>query len=147
MVRLAALALVTLALTGCEWAHQVMEPAAAPNVGWDPQESYLKYEKKIPLDAVWWDAKTDFSKYKKVYVAPVNTDHVLKMDFWQKLSMGAKDFLNKHNEIPYLARVIREVDSRRDKAAPSRGLASGAPTMVKVSASKLPSLMVTLDPT
>jgi hypothetical protein len=91
MTRLAALVAVTLALGGCEWAHRVMEPAAAPNVGWDPQESYLKYEKKIPLDAVWWDTKTDFSKYKKVYVAPVNTDHVLKMDFWQKLSMGAKE--------------------------------------------------------
>ncbi len=73
MTRLAALVVVTLVLSGCEWAHRVMEPAPAPNVGWDPEESHLKYEKKIPLNAVWWDQKTDFSKYKKIYVAPVDT--------------------------------------------------------------------------
>jgi hypothetical protein len=76
---------------GCVWAHNVMAPAPAPNAGFDPDANWMKYTKKIPMDRVWWDAKSDFSKYKKVYVAPVNTTHVLKMDFWQKLSMGEKE--------------------------------------------------------
>lgn len=42
----------------------------------------------------------------------------------QAFKAGAKDFLNKLTEVPALPRVIREVDARRDKAAPSRGLAS-----------------------
>ena len=42
----------------------------------------------------------------------------------QAFKAGAKDFLNKRNETASLPRVIREVDARRDKAAPSRGLAS-----------------------
>lgn len=37
---------------------------------------------------------------------------------------GAKDFLNKRDELPALARTIREVDQKRDPHAPSRGLAS-----------------------
>lgn len=42
----------------------------------------------------------------------------------QAFKAGAKDFLNKANEVSQLPRVIREVDARRDRAAPSRGLAS-----------------------
>ena len=42
----------------------------------------------------------------------------------QAFKAGAKDFLNKREDIPDLARVIREVDQRRDRQAPSRGLAS-----------------------
>lgn len=37
---------------------------------------------------------------------------------------GAKDFLNKRDEWPDLAKTIREVDQKRDRHAPSRGLAS-----------------------
>jgi hypothetical protein len=86
-----ALTLAALAFSGCIWAHNVMAPAPAANAGFGPDESYMKYEKKIPMDRVWWDTKGDFSKYKKIYIAPVNTDHVLKMDFWQKLSLGEKE--------------------------------------------------------
>jgi hypothetical protein len=89
--RALAVAVLALWIGGCMWAHRVMEPAPAPNVGWNPEENYMKYEKQIPLDAVWWDAKTDFSKYTKIYVAPVDTSRVLKMDLWQKLSLGARE--------------------------------------------------------
>src|SRR5215510_12199795 len=109
MDRIALVAALALSLSGCEWAHRVMEPAPAPNVGWDPEESYLKYEKKIPLDAVWWDTKSDFSKYKKIYVAPVDTSNVLKMDFWQKLSMGAKELGPDHDKnAKYSEKVVTD---------------------------------------
>ena len=91
MARALSVVLCSVLLGGCMWAHSVMEPAPAPNAGFDPDANWMKLSKKIPLDRVWWDPKTDFSKYTKVYVAPVNTDHVLKMDFWQKLSMGSKE--------------------------------------------------------
>lgn len=42
----------------------------------------------------------------------------------QAFKAGAKDFLNKKNEIPELARAIREVNAQRNPAAPARGLAT-----------------------
>jgi hypothetical protein len=91
MTRVLCVVLCAAVVGGCAWADRVMAPAPVANAGFDPDANWMKYEKKIPLDRVWWDAKTDFSKYTKIYVAPVNTEHVLKMDFWQKLSMGEKE--------------------------------------------------------
>ena len=42
----------------------------------------------------------------------------------QAFKAGAKDFLNKQTDFPDLVRVIREVAEKRDRNAPSRGLAS-----------------------
>lgn len=42
----------------------------------------------------------------------------------QAFKAGAKDFLDKRRDFGQLARTIREVDAKRDRTAPSRGLAS-----------------------
>jgi pilus assembly protein CpaE len=42
----------------------------------------------------------------------------------QAFKAGAKDFLNKATDLPELARVVREVDARRDRNRPARALAS-----------------------
>jgi hypothetical protein len=63
-------------LVGCKAA-----PAA--NVGFaDP--TLLKHDPTIPFDKFWRDPSVDWKTYDKIYVAPVNTDYMLKTTAWQQ---------------------------------------------------------------
>jgi hypothetical protein len=64
---------------------------SAPDAGFIKTPELLKKDSKEPFDAVWFKEGTDLRTYKKVYVAPVDTTHLLKMSWWNKMS-AAEEF-------------------------------------------------------
>ncbi|HVT91128.1 MAG TPA: DUF3313 family protein [Tepidisphaeraceae bacterium] len=55
----------------------------AKNAGFvDPK--FMANDKTLPFHGVWKQPGLDFSKYKKIYIAPVDTSHMLELTDWQK---------------------------------------------------------------
>ena len=68
-------------VTGCR-------AKALPDAGFLEQPQLLQSNNKIPFNAAWIKDDADLLSYKKVYVAPVDTTHLLKLDWWQKTSLA-----------------------------------------------------------
>lgn len=60
----------------------------------DPQ--VLQKNEKVPFDRYWANPAVDLRTYSKVYVAPVDTQHLLKQSWWDRatLSNNQKDEVN-----------------------------------------------------
>lgn len=65
--------------------------APAPDAGFitDPQD--LAADSKLPFDDVWFREGTDLSSFKTVYIAPIDTTHLLKLDWWDKWNLAPGD--------------------------------------------------------
>ena len=64
---------------------------ALPDSGFLDQTQVLQANKDIPFNAAWIKDDADLLSYKKVYVAPVDTTHLLKLDWWQNASLEPGD--------------------------------------------------------
>ena len=64
---------------------------ALPDSGFLDQTQLLQSNKDIPFNAAWIKEDADLLSYKKVYVAPVDTTHLLKLDWWQKAALAPGD--------------------------------------------------------
>lgn len=84
--RLSVLSLLvsSMSVSGCR-------ASAAPDAGFIDNPQLLKEDDKMPFDAVWFKDGVDFSKFKTVYVAPVDTSHLLKLDWWDKANIAPGD--------------------------------------------------------
>src|SRR5689334_4796465 len=71
-VSLAALAV----LSGCRAKE-------APNTGFTTAQ-LMDYDPNLPFHKGWTKGGFDYRAYKKLYVADVNTDYMLKQTDWQK---------------------------------------------------------------
>jgi hypothetical protein len=68
--------LLTATLVGCK-------ASPAKNVGFaDPK--LLKNDPTIPFDKFWRKPDVDWKSYNKIYIAPINTEYMLKTTVWQK---------------------------------------------------------------
>ena len=43
----------------------------------------------LPFHSAWRNPKRDLTYYDKIYIAPVDTEHLLKMDLWKEGEAGA----------------------------------------------------------
>src|SRR5262249_19026080 len=69
--------LLSLALVGCRAGE-------AKSTGFT-DSSMMQRDPDLPFHKAWAKAGIDFKeKYKKIYIAPVNTDYMLKQTDWQK---------------------------------------------------------------
>ncbi len=64
---------------------------ALPDAGFIEKPELLKPDSKLPFNAAWIKDDADLLGYKKVYVAPVDTTHLLKLDWWQKAAIAPGD--------------------------------------------------------
>jgi len=64
---------------------------ALPDAGFLDQPQLLQANDKLPFNAAWVKSDALLSKYKKVYVAPVDTTHLLNLDWWQKAAIAPGD--------------------------------------------------------
>jgi len=64
---------------------------ALPDSGFLDQAQLLQANKEIPFNAAWIKDDANLLSYKKVYVAPVDTTHLLKLDWWQRASLQPGD--------------------------------------------------------
>jgi len=62
-----------------------------PDAGFLDQPQLLQANDKIPFNAAWIKEDADLLSYTKVYVAPVDTTHLLKLDWWQRASLEPGD--------------------------------------------------------
>lgn len=60
---------------------------AAPDAGFIENPQVLANDKRLPFDAVWFKEGVDLNRYSKVYIAPIDTTHLLKLDWWERANM------------------------------------------------------------
>lgn len=81
MKRLACLALLWCA--GCR-------APAAPDAGFLEDPSVLQEEPGKPFDRSWFKPGVDLRTYREVYLAAVDTSHLLQQDWWSKASLSKR---------------------------------------------------------
>lgn len=72
-------ALITISTLACR-------ASVAPDAGFIDNPQVLKPDAKLPFDDVWFKEGVDLNKYTKVYIAPIDTTHLLKLDWWDRAS-------------------------------------------------------------
>jgi hypothetical protein len=55
----------------------------APGAGFVPMEQ-LAQDPKLPFDKVWIEPGVDWQRYHTLYIAPVNTDYLMRAHWWQE---------------------------------------------------------------
>lgn len=101
-----------LKLTGCR-------ATAAPDAGFLEQPQ-LMHEgvNRLPFNAVWFKPGINYSSYKKVYVAPVDTTHLLKQDWWDDSNFAPGDQASQAQDLGEYFR--QEVGARFTAESPER---------------------------
>lgn len=84
-------------LVGCK-------ASPAPSSGFLEDEQAMQEIEAIPFHRSWWKEEVDWDKYKELYVAPVNTDFLAEMDWWDKASFAG----DNKKEADEIARYMRE---------------------------------------
>jgi len=73
-----------LASAGCLQKAKPARPA-----GFIPPEE-LEKPADLPFHKAWRKAGTDWGRYREIYIAPLNTDYLREMSWWEKLERGEK---------------------------------------------------------
>lgn len=68
-------------LTGCSTKGHV------PDTGYLEQPERMTKSKKYPFNRQWFDASVNWTAFDKVYIAPVDIDHLKHLSWWQKASL------------------------------------------------------------
>lgn len=118
---LSAGAILFIFCGGCKTAYSVMRAEPAPLTDFLPDNKKLKdQEADFPFRKIWIDDSVDWKKYKKIIVAPVYTEYLLKQDWWsgvneEKIASDAKKdccFIAKYMENSFRDSISRDTDHR-----------------------------------
>jgi len=72
--------------------EKVLAASPAPDTGYlEHPEKMSPHPERDPFDRVWLSPTFDWSHYHKLYVAAVDTRHVLEMTLWQRLNVRTID--------------------------------------------------------
>ena len=77
-------AVASTSLLGCR-------ATAAPDAGFLDKPQLLQQNDKLPFDDTWLKSDVNLLGYKKVYVAPVDTTHLLKLSWWERAAIAPGD--------------------------------------------------------
>jgi len=80
---MAILALALLGVVGCP-----SKARPAPGVGFISPEGLI-HSPKYPFQKIWFKDNVDWSRYTQICIVPVNTEYLLKMDWWKRVERGA----------------------------------------------------------
>ena len=75
-------------MTVAAFALSACRAPVAPDAGFIDNPQVLKHDNKLPFDAVWIKEGVDLGRYTKVYIAPIDTTHLLKLDWWDRASLA-----------------------------------------------------------
>ena len=81
---LCAFVVLGVAAVGCR-------AKALPDAGFLDKPELVKPDSRLPFYAVWIKEDANLLGYKKVYIAPVDTTHLLKLDWWQRAAIAPGD--------------------------------------------------------
>ena len=80
---LQVLVAVTLGLSIMVSGCAALKAAPSTGAGFVPMAQMAKQE-DLPFQKVWFKAGVDFTRYKSIYIAPVNTGFLLQSNWWQQ---------------------------------------------------------------
>lgn len=83
-VRLCSMLVCMIAVGGCR-------AAPAPDAGFISDPQNLAPDSKMPFDDVWFKQGIDLASFKTVYIAPIDTTHLLKLDWWDTWALAPGD--------------------------------------------------------
>jgi hypothetical protein len=89
----------------------------APDAGFVPQPELLHPDARLPFDAVWLQEGVDLRSYKKVFVAPIDTTHLLKLDWWERADITPGDQKQQASQLAdyFRDRVIKAFQNDPNK--------------------------------
>ncbi|HTO71063.1 MAG TPA: DUF3313 family protein [Myxococcota bacterium] len=90
------LAVLVFALCGCateqKLEQEVLAASPAPDSGFlEDADRMAPHPERAPFDRYWLAPTFDWNHYSKVYVAAVDTRHVLEMSLWEKINLRTID--------------------------------------------------------
>jgi len=68
--------------------------------------SLLEKDDSLPFHSAWRNPERDFVRYSKIWIAPVDTSHLLEMDIWKEGEAGASGQLQK--DVDEIAVKVRQ---------------------------------------
>jgi hypothetical protein len=71
--------LVLVLLVGCR-------TGSAPDSGFLEEPERMTRIERLPFQRVWYDSEVDWTRYTEVIVAPVNTEYLMEMPWWQEVT-------------------------------------------------------------
>jgi hypothetical protein len=93
-----------LSVAGCVYLSGCRADPA-PDAGFVTDPSLMTKEDDLPFDAVWLKPGVDLRGFKSVYIAPIDTTHLLKQDWWDKVNFAPGD---QQKEAQILANYFHE---------------------------------------
>ena len=139
-------------LTGCSTIQSgsndakelAVEPA--PNAGFIQQPDRQVKRADLPFQKVWIKPGFDANNYKELVVAPVNTQHMLKMD-WLHETSSANWLGNVKKDIEELAQYFHDQVVKDFEADPNhRFQVIESPAQHKQAALRLELALIEIDP-
>ncbi|MHC4137340.1 MAG: DUF3313 family protein [Planctomycetota bacterium] len=98
----------TAASVGCK--ATAAEPAGFVDA------SRLKKDETLPFHGAWRNPDADLTDYDKIWIAPVDTSHLLKMDLWKEGEAGASGQFE--DDVRKIAVKVREYLSEAFREPP-----------------------------
>src|SRR5215470_18033473 len=85
--------LVLLACASTEkMEEKVLAASPAPDTGFlEGADKMAPHPERAPFNRVWWAPDFDWKKYTKMYVAAVDTHHLLGMSTWEQINIRSID--------------------------------------------------------
>ncbi len=85
-----ALVLLQLTFSGCASVNDIIKAEPAPNAGFLPTPELLsEMRERYPFHGAWMNSKVeDFHAYKSIYVAPIDTSHIMENGWWEKANLS-----------------------------------------------------------
>lgn len=85
-----------LLLTACagteKLEEKVLAASPAPDSGFlQDADKMAPHPERAPFDRVWWAPDFSWAHYTKMYVAAVDTHHVLSMSIWEQINIRSID--------------------------------------------------------
>ena len=98
-VSVVCVAALAACLVGCK-------TAPAPTTEFLGNDKPLAKDPEIQVfQKMWYKADADWDKYKKIVIPPVNTDHLLKMGWWEKASLKGQVSERDVQDLAYFMRT------------------------------------------
>lgn len=111
IIALLALSCITISTNACK-------APTAPDAGFVTHPEQLTHDEKLPFDAVWIKQGADVPAYSKVYIAPIDTTHLLKLDWWDKANLAPGDEAKQAGELAtYFQAKVKEAFSKGEQKA------------------------------
>lgn len=116
-VKLLAAAMVIVLLAGCSYLDASLKASPAKDSGFlEHPEKMTAQNKRFPFNRIWCiNDGCDWSKYSSIIITTVDTNHVLKMSWWDSFNVESKSKLqNDRHEIAIYIQKTFQTNIKND---------------------------------